>query len=162
MPSADTVPDFAGSKPQDVSTRLDLPAPLAPSSAVISPGATSSEMPCNTSRPPRSTTRSRTLKAASAILPGSQIGAANARIIEHGAGRPERQQLAEIEHHGLDAERRDQVGVVVDQHNLGIEALGNIRKQRVHLVGLGIVEPGCGFIEQNDLRMTDQRLADLD
>ena len=57
MPSQEISPRSAGKMPAMVSTSVDLPAPLAPNSAVISPGATLIETSRSTGRPPRATKR---------------------------------------------------------------------------------------------------------
>ncbi len=53
--SSSTFPASGFSTPPIASTMLDLPAPLGPSSAVISPEGMSSETPRTTLRPPRAT-----------------------------------------------------------------------------------------------------------
>ena len=52
-PSRTTEPPSGRSTPPTASTRLDLPAPFGPSSAVTSPAGTSSVTPRTTGRPPR-------------------------------------------------------------------------------------------------------------
>ena len=96
-----------------------MPAPLAPSSAVISPGATLIETSRSTGRPPRATNRLRTVSSDAVIaLLASEVGAAHDRIVKHGAGRPHGEAFAEVQHHGLHADGGDQIGVVVDEHEL--------------------------------------------
>jgi WD40 repeat protein len=51
-------------------------------------------------------------------LLASEVGAADDRIVKHGAGRPHGEALAEVQHHGLHADGGDQIGVVVDEHEL--------------------------------------------
>ena len=51
----------------------------------------------------------------------SQISAAHDRIVEYRTGRSHGQALAEVEHQGLHADRGDKIGVVIDEHELGIE-----------------------------------------
>ena len=96
-PPQEMSPLSAGKIPAMVRTRVDLPAPLAPRSAVISPGGMLIETSRSTGRPPRATKRLRTVSSCSAIgLLASQIGAAHDRVVEHRAGWPHGKALAEI------------------------------------------------------------------
>src|SRR5665213_547688 len=116
-----------------------------------------------TSRPPRSTTKSFTISGASAIgSRGSQISAPHHRIVQHRARRPESQQFAEIQDHGLDADRRDEIGIVVDQDQLGAESFRNLQQDTAQAVGLGVVEASTRLIKQDRLRLADQSLTDFD
>ncbi len=63
VPNSRTSPRAAGSSPTIVRISVDLPDPLAPSTATTSPVRTARSTPRSTSRPPRSTDRSRTSTA---------------------------------------------------------------------------------------------------
>ena len=66
--SSITLPAAGFSTPPIASTMLDLPAPLGPSSAVISPEGISSETPRTTLRPPRATTKSSTRSSSPGVV----------------------------------------------------------------------------------------------
>ncbi len=69
LPNTSTSPAAGTSSPVSAASRVDLPLPLGPSTAVMLPRGTSSEMSRSTARPPRSrrTSARRTMGVASVI-----------------------------------------------------------------------------------------------
>ena len=119
-PSSISSPLVDGSAPAIASTRLLLPAPLAPSSAVIFPGAIVRSTSCSTALPPRATSQGFDVERARScrLLDDAEIGGAHLWIGQHFGGRPIGDARAEIQHQRRDAGRRDQVDIMVDQQHL--------------------------------------------
>src|SRR5262245_48737720 len=118
VPSSSTRPPLVGSSPMTAFSSDDLPAPLAPSTATISPGSTASETPRSAwTRPYRTWTSWSSRRMALLRRRGFQaeIGLSDQRIFADVAGRPLRDLAAEIEHDHLLAQRTDEMHVVLEQ-----------------------------------------------
>src|SRR5207253_623417 len=111
VPSWDTKPEIARSV--DV-----LPAPFGPMSATTSPSFTSRSTPRTASTAPYaiSTPRSSSIGGCplvhdclAVLLVDAQVRVDDPRVAEHRARRPDRHEVAELEHRDAVAERRDEV-----------------------------------------------------
>ena len=118
-PSQKISPRSAGRTPRDRQNESGLAGTVGAEQRRDFAGRTLIETSRSTGRPPRATNRLRTVSSDAVIgLLASEVGAAHDRIVKHGAGRPHGEALAEVQHHGLHADGGDQIGVVVDEHEL--------------------------------------------
>src|SRR3954452_5700915 len=183
--SSDTEPASGLSTPATASTSVDLPAPLGPSSAVTSPRGMSNVTSWTTGRPPRATVRPLTRRAsliASASarsrrrprsshdaqsrrllhVLGAQVRADPLLVAQHLGGRPGGDELAEVEHGGDLAARRDEAHVVVDEDHERTHVLGDAADDSAEMRGLLVGQAGGGLVEQHEARLADDRPRDLD
>src|SRR4051794_637314 len=173
------------STPATARTRLDLPAPFGPSSAVTSPGGISSVRSWTTGRPPRATvrpaSRSGSLIASASAgsrqrprssndaqsrrlldVLGAEVGADHLLVAQHLAGRTGGDELAEVEDGGDVAARRDEAHVVIDEDHERGRVLGDRADHAPEVLGLLVGQPGGGLVEQHEPRRADDRPRDLD
>src|SRR5690242_2620646 len=92
--------------------RVVLPAPLAPTTATTSPRATSSDTPCNASRPRY---EAETPSRRSIAL--AKIRTNHLRIANHRIGRADRQHASEVEHHCAIDQRQQHLHDVLDHYH---------------------------------------------
>ena len=161
-PCSTARPERGRSRPESVSSVVDLPAPLAPISAVSVPvrdgeghvlqhvgGAAEDVQPLD-------------LKQVGMAPPGAEVGLDDARVGLHLGGRAFGDQPAAVQHLHAPAEAHDQPHVVLDhQHRdaeLGVDAADHAAEGR----GLGRVQPGRRLVEQQRRRLGRQRAGDLD
>src|SRR5947199_2417279 len=150
--------------PATASTRLLLPAPLGPSSAVISPRGTVSVAPLTTWRPPRATDTASSTSASSISedLLGAEVGTPDMLVCEHVGCRPQRDHPPEIEHGGGRTDRGDELHVMVDEDHLGVVALGDLPDELDQAFGLRLGKSRRGFVEQDHAWADDDALGNLD
>src|SRR5712664_4222526 len=100
-PASVIVPDVARTRPLRTPSSVDLPAPLAPTRAMSSPGAMSRSMPNSTgpaSKPavrPRTSSRTSGLEALGIAL--AQVGLDDPLVPQHDLGLSLREDLAGVE-----------------------------------------------------------------
>src|SRR5438876_5785081 len=146
-PSNVIVPSW-GTKPEIARSVDVLPAPLGPMSATTSPSFTSRSIPRTASTAPYaiSTPRSSSIGGGPfvadrrvVLLVDTEVRVDDPLVAEHGARRPHRHEMAELEHGDAVAERRDEVELVIheeDRHAAFLE----LAKVPGELVGLGGVQ----------------------
>src|SRR5207237_7104484 len=93
-PSSSIAPDVGRKRPAMHLSSVDLPAPFAPTSATISPGATESVTPRSTGTPPYPAYRSRTR-----IPSGAKVRLDDAWIARDRRRRSFRDHPPRLEHH---------------------------------------------------------------
>src|SRR4051812_44108780 len=109
-----------------VRSSVVLPAPLAPSTAVMVPGATCNETPSSARTAPYVVTTSSTAKPSAvdtAHLPRglvdvlAEVGLQHARVVLHLVRCAGRDDASEVEHHDAVTHLHDQIHVVLDQQH---------------------------------------------
>src|SRR5262245_48234924 len=112
-PSKRMRPARGRTSPDSVRRRDVLPAPLAPSTAVMLPAATSNETPRRARMGPYAVSSDSTCS----IDVDSEIGVEHARVGLHLRGRTVGDAPAEVEHGDAVAHRHDEVHAVLDQQH---------------------------------------------
>src|SRR4029453_12566871 len=118
VPSGSARPPLVGSSPMTALSSDDLPAPLAPSTATISPGSTVSETPRSAWTRPYRTWTSRSSRRMTLLRRRgfqAEVGLSDQRILADLAWRPLRDLTAEIEHDHLLAQGTHEMHIVLDQ-----------------------------------------------
>src|SRR5580700_9720569 len=124
-----------------VLTSVVLPAPFAPSTAVMLPSGTESDTRSSAMTPPYATVRS-VISSMCDLL----------------RGRTSREHLSEVEHRDGVAHRHHHVDVVLDKRNRG--PLAKDAKQVDELVHVGCGKAACRLIEEQQRRVCHQRASD--
>src|SRR5580700_11207877 len=144
VPPTRTRPRRGRTNPLIARSSVVLPAPFAPSTAVIVPGRAETETPSSTGPPPYPATMSSTASAVASVMPdllgpaglfapagifgpaglfapaghlSSQVGRGHRRVGLHLVGRAARDQPAEVKHEDHVANRHHQVHPVLDDHH---------------------------------------------
>src|SRR5688572_10358465 len=154
MPSRSMRPSLRAMVPVIAARRVDLPAPLGPSSATVSPFSTASETSCSTGAAPYEACRSESRSIA-------KVGLHHRRMRAHFVRRAFGDARAEVEHYHAAGERQQEAHVVLDQQNRDA-ALGDTADDAGQAVELGRREPRRGLIEQDDTRLAGERARDLE
>src|SRR5947209_3145401 len=119
-------PDAGRTRPLIVRSNVVLPAPLAPRTAVIVPGATCNETPSRARTAPYVVTTSSTASPSlldTAHLPGlvvdvlAEVSLEHLRVVLHLVGCARRDDATEVEDDDAVADLHDQVHVVLDQQH---------------------------------------------
>src|SRR6185437_15203831 len=147
--------------PQIALSVVVLPAPLAPSRVVTSPSSTTKLMPCRTFVCPYAALRSTTSSSAG-IFGLPEIGADHLRLVAHLLRRAVGDLLAELQRHHLVRYAHHQAHVMLDQQDAELELLADRDQQRGQLVHLAVVEAARRLVEQQQLRLANQRPRQLD
>src|SRR6185312_16538120 len=145
-PSKITRPLFGLTAPMMAMSVLDLPAPFAPSSAVISPGRTSSDTSCTACTPPYDTCRPSILSIGSDTVFSPQIGFDHGRVAHDLGRRPLGDHLPEIQHQHALGQAHHHLEHVLDddqRHALGMDAAQYLRQSD----GLGGIQTARHFVE---------------
>src|SRR5580692_8033479 len=111
-----TEPLRALTRPEIVRTSVVLPAPFAPSTAVMLPSGTESDTRSSAMTPPYATVRS-VISSMRDLLP--EIRRGNVAVGANLCGRTRREHLAEVEHRDGVAHRHHHVDVMLDERNRG-------------------------------------------
>src|SRR5258708_34959698 len=141
VPPTRILPCRGRTNPLIVRSRVVLPAPLAPSTAVIVPALAEIDTPSSTVTPPYPATISSTASAAALLMAGllrpcgrrtlarragallaPEVGGGHRRISLHLLWRARRDQPAEVQHEYRVADRHHQVHPVLDHHHAGLVA----------------------------------------
>src|SRR4029453_4552374 len=118
VPSGSARPPLVGSSPMTAFSSDDLPPPLAPSTAPISPRSTASGPPASAWAPPDRASPSRSSRRMALLRRRgfqAEVGLPDQRILADLAGRPLRDLTAEIEHDHLLAQGTHEMHIVLDQ-----------------------------------------------
>src|ERR1700741_4463365 len=99
-----------GIVPVIAASSVDLPAPLGPSNATLSPCSTASEMPCSTGAAPYEAWRSESRSIA-------EVGLHHRALRAHFLWRALGDARAEVEHDHAARERQEEAHVVLDQQH---------------------------------------------
>src|SRR5688572_14172832 len=154
MPSRSMRPSLRAMVPVIAARRVDLPAPLGPSSATVSPFSTASETPCSTGAAPYEACRSESRSIAKV---GLHHGGLRAHFLRRAFGDAR----AEVEHHHAAGERQQEAHVVLDQQHRDA-ALRDAADDAGQAVELGRREPRRRLVEQDDARLAGKRARDLE
>src|SRR5579875_426010 len=175
-PSSATRPARGRLSPEIARRRVVLPAPLAPRTAVTDPAAACRLTPSSARIAPYSQTRSCTSSIAGALSLSpprlrlrtsarrsrllAQIGGYHARVAAHRRGITGRNHTPEVKRHEPFADVRHKLHVVIDKHHRHCAAQP---VQQLHeLLELARIEPARGLIEQQQLRLPDERTRKRD
>jgi hypothetical protein len=109
-------PEVTGTTPVMQFSKVDLPAPLAPRMATISPGSTRRETPRSAATLPYAACRPSTWRSAS-LIGGSQVGFHDLRMAQDISRRAQRQGLAVDHRQAAVAQGPDHRHVVLDDHH---------------------------------------------
>src|SRR5215831_2447396 len=163
-PRSRMLPRRGRSSPLIVASRVDLPAPLGPTTQVIPPSGTVSDTPCSTSPPPYpATIPSRTRAAARAaggpgapgspgsagvivVLCGAEVGIEHPRVPPDGLRRPGRDHRSVVQDRDTPADAHHEIHVVLhdeERPSRGVQlpdpGRNVLDQRRVHPAG-GLVE----------------------
>src|SRR5215208_1486295 len=157
-PSKTTSP-FVRTMPEIARSVVVLPAPLAPSSATISPSFTSSETPCSALTGPY---RASTLRSSSSGIFLAEVGLDDGGVRAHLGGCPLGDLAAEIEDVHAVGDRHHEVHVVLDEQDGERVLLAEALDQQPEVADLLVVEAAGGLVEQQQPRLRGERARDLD
>src|ERR1700716_1968829 len=122
-PSSRTRPDHGRTSPLTARSRVVLPAPFAPSTAVMLPSSARNETPFNARTASYRTARSRTSSTVRLLLDGlAEIGLDDRRVIANPRRLTAGDDLAEVEDDDLVGHPHDKVHVVLDEHHRKLAA----------------------------------------
>src|SRR5690606_35728658 len=148
-PASRTDPAVARTSPIMVRSVVVLPAPLRPSSTVVSPAGTSNVTPCKMWNRPMCAPKSRTSSMLDMLCP--QIRGLNLTVGDDFPRRPLGQKLAVLQHRNAVRDVEHDVHLVLDQQDgqLGRapDAFDDFHDAGHVLAG----NPGGGLIQQQDL-----------
>src|SRR6267143_3293881 len=120
-PPSTIEPDVARTNPLSTPSRVDLPAPFAPTSATSSPPATSRSIPNRTGPAPNPAVRPRTSRRGSGLEPFrvalTEVGLDHTLVAKHDLGLSLRQDTAAIEDDRAAADADDDAHHVLDQQH---------------------------------------------
>src|SRR5882724_10996087 len=92
----------------------------------------------------------------------AEVGADHLRILPYLVGRAFRDRLADVDDVNALAGAHDDAHVVLDQQDPAAERHGYLADESHEIVALRIREPGCGLVEQHELRRRRQGAGDTD
>src|SRR5438309_2691547 len=164
-PPSEIVPEVARTRPLKTPSKVDLPAPFAPTSAISSDGSMSRSIPKSTgpaSKPavrPRTSSRVSGLEAVGIAL--AEVGMDHALVPQHDLRLALRKDVTEVEDDRPAAHADDHAHDVLDKDHRHAR-----RVHRAHhvqrVVDLHVVEPCHHLIEQKKLRPGRHRPRDLE
>src|SRR5712692_2836078 len=161
-----TVPEVARMSPLRTPSSVDFPAPLAPTSAISSAGATSRSIPNSTGPASYPAVSPRTLRSGSGRLEAfgialAQIGLNYTLVAKHYLRLALGQDLTGVEDDRAAADSDDHTHHVLDQQDC--HAGGMYRPDHLErLVDLDVVEPRHDLVQQQQLRPGRHRARDLE
>src|SRR5690606_14828809 len=157
-PSSLTVPLLTGSRQASARSKVVFPAPLEPTTAMISPSLTVRSTPNSTSVSPYETCRSVTSSKDIVI---SQVSTHHTFFSQHFAWRAVRNLLALIQDHNAIGHIQHRFNVVLDQQNRHpvFSQLPYEVQQTMHFRQ---VQTRHHFVQQNHLRAGGQRSGNLE
>src|SRR6185503_9718023 len=168
VPSSRTRPRRGLIMPLTARSSVVLPAPLAPSTAVMA--AVPAEMLTRSSAmtPPYPATSSSTASAGvagpagpvSLLMGGAQVGSGHGGIVLNLPRRARRDHLAEVEDHDRVADGHHQVHVMLHDHERTLG--GQIANEAAELGQFALVQAAGGLVEQDQRRLGRQRAGQRD
>src|SRR6516225_1844853 len=165
-PSKITEPPHGLARPSTARSSDDLPAPLAPSTATISPRASVAETPRTAGTGPERTSSSCT---SSCTVPLHRLdgGRAEISLLHQGVltdilGATLGDLAPEVENDHVLAQRPDEMHVVLDQQQGGAASATDFLELRLQCLGFRRIETGGGLVEQEQPRLRHQRAHQLD
>src|SRR5512142_287738 len=142
-----------------------LPAPLAPSTAVIADVPAAMLTPFSAVTPPYPATSSSAASAGVAgtvplLMGGAEIGRRHGRVVLDLARGARRDHLPEVEDHDRVADGHHQVHVMLDHHERSLG--GQVADEPAELGQFALVQAAGGLVEQDQARLGDQRPCQRD
>src|SRR5690606_20974269 len=148
-PSKRTAPCVGRTRPEITFSVVDLPAPLAPSSATIWPRGTASDTSCSAEILPYEAEMDSTDSRGSVMVASfTQIRLDHALVVADLGGRALGDLVPERHHRNAIRNRHDQLHDVLDQQHRDALARGQFRQNAVELVDLAVAQPGSGLVQQ--------------
>src|SRR4051794_17724070 len=148
-------PEAGRTKPLMVRSKVVLPAPLAPRTAVMVPGAACKETPSRARTAPYVVTTSSTVSPSAvgtAHLPGlvvdvlAEVGLEHLGVVLHLVRCAARDDAPEVEHHDAVTHLHDEVHVVLDQQDR--HPFAQVADELSELCHLVAGQSRCGFVQQ--------------
>src|SRR5919197_2400005 len=133
-----------------------FPAPFAPSTVTIAPSPTSSVTPCSARMAPYCAWTSSSSSSAIGLC-GPQIGLDHGAVALNVGGRPLGDLASEVEADDVVGHLHDEVHVVLDDEHREPVRVVDPPQQRCEAVDLLVVQPSCGFVEEEELGVADER-----
>src|SRR5512132_1411183 len=167
-PSSMTSPSRGRSSPLIVASSVDFPAPFGPTTQVIPPGMTCSDTPRKTSPPPYPTTTPRTSSAqgpasAAAIvfLRRSEVGVKHAVVVADLVRRAGDHRVPIVEDGHPVTQGHYEFHVVLHDEERGSPPV-QLPDPVTDGADQGRVHPAGRLVEQNDVRVGDQHIGQLE
>src|SRR5437879_1208856 len=164
-PASMIVPAAAGTRPLSTPSRVDLPAPFAPTSATSSAGATSRSIPKSTGPAPKPAVSPRTLRSGSGLeafcIALAQVGLDHSLVPQNDVRLALREDLAEIENDRVPADSDDHAHHVLDQQHRDASCMHR-PDHLERLIDLDVVEPRHHLIEEKEVRLGGDGSRDLE
>src|SRR5262249_10825152 len=170
LPAKRMEPCVARSTAEIVRLSVDFPAPFEPSTATISPAATSRSMPRSTSIAPYPAVSPLTASSASDMRASGdrktrcravpEISFDNARIVDHDPRRALGDDAPLSEYENVFGKAHHRLHHVFD-HQYCDAGVGNAADDRHHGSDLGGVEAGKHLVEQKEIGLGRERTCDF-